>query len=317
MTSIIVPAYNAEKYLAATIDSVLSQSDSDWELILVDDGSADSTRAICERAAESDSRIKAIHRKNGGPSAARNTGLEHARGEYVTFLDADDILASDFLEILTDAVRKTDADFACAPFVFFKEPNPEFNRHDPKDIRVFQYQARDMTEHALYQTSLPDCNITIDHSAWGKLYKRDLFREVRFKPGIWFEDLEIFFRLWQRCSIIAVVPVPLMGYRQHSSSFIHTFTAGRKDVLDVMDSMVESIEASDSDTRDSLLSAARTRRFAAHCNIFLLLLRNGRPDRDAERRCLRVIRKERAMVVRNSKARLKDRAGALLAYLLF
>ena len=311
MTSIIIPAYNAEKYLEAAIASVISQSDSDWELILVDDCSTDSTPTICDEAAQRDSRIHVIHRNNnGGLSAARNTGLDAAQGKYIAFLDADDLLAPDFIRILKTALEKTGAMFAACKAKKFGNKAPVFDSYySQRQTLVLDSQEALLT--ALYQTKVKNSPDRLDHSAWGKLYRRELWKDLRFTPGTWYEDLDIVYRLWPSDSKIAFAPVELMGYRQHPMSFLHRYSPSRMDVLDVTDRMVEAVEDSD------LQPAARTRRFAAHCNILMLLLANRRPDRAGEARCLRVIRDERGMVLRNRDARLKDRVGALLAFLLF
>ena len=98
LVSVIVPVYNAEKYLPACLDSLLAQSLTDFELLLVDDGSRDASGAICDEYAVRDSRIRVFHIPNGGVSAARNLGLDHARGEFVVFVDADDRVMPDHLE---------------------------------------------------------------------------------------------------------------------------------------------------------------------------------------------------------------------------
>ena len=100
--SIIVPVYNSEKYLGACIDSILSQYFRDFELILVDDGSRDSSPHICDDYTQKDSRVKVIHKENGGVSAARNDGLDIAKGEYVTFIDSDDWVERDYLSTLSN-----------------------------------------------------------------------------------------------------------------------------------------------------------------------------------------------------------------------
>lgn len=321
MTSIIIPAYNAEKYLQAAIESVISQSDSDWELILVDDGSTDSTPEICDKAAKANKKIKTIHRKNGGLSAARNTGLDAATGEFIAFLDADDLLAPDFLRLLSDALKNTDASFAATPFVRFTKSSPIINNYsERKSSNYLTIKVEDSIRQSLYQTRLHSAPYVLDHSAWGKLYRKELWDNVRFTEGIWYEDLDIFTRLWRNAQLVAFVPVPLMFYRSHAESFTNNFSMRRLDVLDVTDRMVENISAfygSKSDPRHSeLITAARTRRFAAHYNILLLLLRNGNPAPEALDRCKKVIRNERGMVLRNKDARLKDRLGALLSYLI-
>ena len=109
--SIIIPVYNAEKFLRNCIKSVVSQSFKDWEAILVNDGSKDGSRAICEEYVEKDKRIKVINKPNGGPSSARNIGIHEAQGEYVFFLDADDTITPDCIESLYGLAKQHDADY--------------------------------------------------------------------------------------------------------------------------------------------------------------------------------------------------------------
>ena len=109
--SIIIPVYNAERFLHKCIDSVTAQTYSDWEMILVNDGSKDGSLAICKEFVAKDSRIKTIDKPNGGPSSARNKGIREARGEYVFFLDADDTITPDCIELLYGLAKKHDADY--------------------------------------------------------------------------------------------------------------------------------------------------------------------------------------------------------------
>ena len=114
--SIIVPVYKAEPYLHRCIDSILAQTFTDWELLLIDDGSPDSSGEICDEYASRDSRIQVFHKENGGVSSARNMGLDSMRGEYVTFVDADDCLYVDALEVFMAHIVKYDLDFAQCEF---------------------------------------------------------------------------------------------------------------------------------------------------------------------------------------------------------
>lgn len=318
MTTIIIPAFNAEKYLDAAISSVISQSDIDWELLLIDDGSTDSTPRICDKAADSDPRIRVIHTSNRGVSAARNLGLRHARGEFVAFLDADDILLPDFLEILTGALIDPEIQLAAAPFVRTKKPecySPD-HRGDANSFRLLTRE--ESLRHLFYQTPPKGSSSLFDTSVWGKLYRRELWDGLLFREGQRFEDLDIFYKILTRISKIAFFPVPLLLYRLHSESFLHNFSSGRLDSLDVTDRMLDELSACGfKEKSGSIQMAARTRRFAAHCNMLLLILLRKLNDREAKRRCIKVIRQERAMVLNNREARLKDRAGALMAYLLF
>lgn len=111
--SIIVPVYNVEKYLARCIDSILEQTFSDFECLLIDDGSPDCSGALCDEYAHKDNRIHVIHQKNAGVSAARNRGLDAARGEWICFVDSDDWCAKDMLSLLYGAAFENDADVVC------------------------------------------------------------------------------------------------------------------------------------------------------------------------------------------------------------
>lgn len=114
LVSIIIPAYNAGKYIARTIEGVMHQTIADWELIIVDDGSKDDTPCICDAFAAKDTRIQVVHKSNGGVSAARNTGLDKAQGRYITFLDADDYFVPQYLEALTHSIG--DAELSAFPY---------------------------------------------------------------------------------------------------------------------------------------------------------------------------------------------------------
>ena len=121
MISVIIPVYNVEEYLERCIDSVIAQSYRDIEIILVDDGSVDSSGIICDKYKEKDNRIKVVHQKNSGMSGARNTGLEYACGEYVYFLDSDDIIHPECLKIHLETLLKNNADMTVAQFVRFRD----------------------------------------------------------------------------------------------------------------------------------------------------------------------------------------------------
>jgi len=119
MISVIVPVYNEEKYLRACVDSILAQTFRDFELILVDDGSTDNSSLICDDYAEKDYRVKVIHQKNGGVSSARNRGLDIANGEYVTFIDSDDWVLSDYLENLNARAAASKCDLITSGLIWW------------------------------------------------------------------------------------------------------------------------------------------------------------------------------------------------------
>ncbi|HEL7541574.1 TPA: glycosyltransferase, partial [Enterococcus faecalis] len=123
--SIIVPVYNVEKYLEKCVRSILAQTFTDFELILVDDGSPDSSGAMCDQFAEQDERVKVIHKENGGLSDARNAGIEIATGEYLGFVDSDDYIADDMYELLYTNIVKEDADLSiCGIYDVYEGKEP-------------------------------------------------------------------------------------------------------------------------------------------------------------------------------------------------
>lgn len=166
--SVIVPVYNVESYLARCIDSVLSQTFSDWELILIDDGSPDQCGEIIDQYAKRDSKIVAIHQENKGVSAARNAGLERATGEYISFIDPDDYVSEIFLEKLVNAME-TGADIACCNWISFTE-----NETKPHEVRnVPERMSRDE-----WLCHIFDSPITIAGSNWNKLFRRSMIRSL-------------------------------------------------------------------------------------------------------------------------------------------
>ena len=311
MVSVIVPAYNAERWLDAAVASVTAQTAQDWELVLVDDGSTDGTPALCDCLAAGDRRIRVLHTPNGGLSAARNNGLDMARGEWVTFLDADDLLHPRFLETMLSAAGRTGADIVnCAPLEFSTERAPFTETGE--SIHIDSYDPMQAIRLGMYQRN------GLHTSAWGKIYRRNLWESERFTPGIWYEDLDAFYRVWTHGRAFAQLDVAMYGYRQHPGSFLHNFTPRRQDVLEVTDRMERWV----GEHIPALLPAARDRRMSAGFNIFLLseqAVRSGQCTRDEvrdlQRRCFRIIRQRRLQSLLGRHTRPKNRLGALLSYL--
>lgn len=182
LISVIVAIYNIEKYLVRCIDSILEQTYRELEILLIDDGSTDASGSICDAYAEKDSRIRAIHRKNGGLSAARNTGIELASGNYITFVDGDDWLEPEMYENLIEAMTTNNAQLAACRYhrVF-----PDLIRDGSTGKTTVFKEPYSM----LLQQLKEDEAYMIQHAAWNKLYHRSLLEELRFPEGKWFEDI--------------------------------------------------------------------------------------------------------------------------------
>ena len=176
--SIIIPVYNVEKYLAKCIDSILAQTFPDFELILVNDGSPDNCKAICDEYADKDSRISVIHQNNKGVSNARNTGIAKAKGEFVCFVDGDDMLSPFFCEKLYHVLADSDAGFAACRLQRF-ENEPEYEESYSNSLIV-----ENMTGIQYFNQQLDQ-----GFSACGKLYRSTVLQSVSFMEGKRYEDI--------------------------------------------------------------------------------------------------------------------------------
>lgn len=222
MISIIVPVYQVEKSLRRCVDSILGQTFRDFELILVDDGSFDRCPEICDQYASEDSRIRVIHKKNGGLSSARNAGLDIAVGKYVGFVDSDDYIAADMYQKLYEAIAAERADVAvCNCFQVDEEG---------RRLEGARYNYR--LDRAVYSgkeilNKIGDSGAAVYIVMWNKLYRRELFDGLRFDEGKINEDIRIFGKLYDRVDHVVCVPERLYYYERGSSSITRGTTSVR------------------------------------------------------------------------------------------
>ena len=216
LVSVIVPIYNVEKYLRTCVDSILTQSYSALEIILVDDGSTDSCPQICDQYAQQDPRIRVIHQKNAGLSAARNAGIDICRGEYLTFIDSDDFIHERLVELLLNACLSNDADIAVGDL----ERVPEDSSCDRCHASLPSPAVRCITgrdaNFMIYDMSSWVRIIT----AWGKLFHRSLFEQVRFPVVRLHEDEALLYKLLYCAKRIALYDCPLYFYRSNPNSLM-------------------------------------------------------------------------------------------------
>lgn len=220
--SVIVPVYNVEPYLDKCVQSIVNQTYQNLEIILVDDGSPDNCPAMCDAWAKKDGRIQVIHKKNGGLSDARNAGMEAATGALISFIDSDDWIDLDFYQTLVDALLQTGADLSACDYrpVYGEE---EIFEKNPSDLHVCD------GEEAL--TGLIS-NSGFRAIACNKLYRRELFREIRFPVGRYHEDEFVTYRILDAAEKLVYVDTPLYFYRQRSQSIMDTISPKHLDVLD-------------------------------------------------------------------------------------
>lgn len=200
--SIIVPVYNAEKYLKRCIDSIINQSYNDFELILIDDGSTDKSGIICDKCAQIDKRIKVIHKKNEGVSLTRNLGINMANGEYITFIDSDDWIEQDFLKKAIEYIRKNNVSILITGFVF--ENNKKiFNVFNGKKDKIIL--NNEMKREFLKQNKF-------SWTVYDKFFKKEIIKKYkfdsRFKIG---EDMLFCWQIFNNVEKIGYLPL----YKYH------------------------------------------------------------------------------------------------------
>lgn len=227
--SIVIPVYNSAKYLRECIDSVLAQSFSDWEVVAVDDGSSDDSPAILDEYAAKDSRIKVIHKANGGVSAARNDGLAAACGEYVLFVDSDDWLNADALQVLFEATSDGAVDVAIADHWIWKENGSEsehrfFAKEFSTDSRTTIQGVQRMVLYKGYSPfPSPSCSYMFS-ALWSKLIRRTLLVDngIRFSSALkLYEDGLVALQVFEYAKTIAYKQVPVYHYRILNDSLCH------------------------------------------------------------------------------------------------
>ncbi|AIQ12306.1 glycosyltransferase family 2 protein [Paenibacillus durus] len=229
--SIIVPVYKVENYIHKCVDSILAQSFENFELILVDDGSPDNCPAICDGYAAMDTRIKVIHKPNGGLSDARNWGINAAEGKYIGFVDSDDWIAEDMYESLYNSLIEHEADIAVCC------------HYEVVDGELFQINNFDGYPRVLGNVEgLSELlmDVRVKNLAWDKLYKRELFRSVNYPVGVYYEDTPTTYKLFMQASKVAIVNIPKYYYFKRKESI-----TGSKDLKKLQDKFSGAYEKYD------------------------------------------------------------------------
>lgn len=227
LISIIVPVYNVETYLHKCVDSLCNQSLQNIEIILVDDGSTDSSPQICDKYAEKDKRIKVIHKTNGGLSDARNAGIDIARGKYIGFLDSDDWVKSEMYEYLYELSYKNNADIAQCEFLKAYSEDISIDETIVEEKNI--YDGKNAIEH-LYSDN---CEKSV--VVWNKIYKRHLFKELRFPKGKLHEDEFTTYKLFYNANRVVYTNIPMVYYRQREGSIMNSkFNIKRLDALEAL-----------------------------------------------------------------------------------
>ncbi len=231
MISIIVPIYNIEQYIEGCIQSLLKQTYRDIEILLIDDGSTDSSQMICQAYAKRDSRIKVFSKKNGGLSDARNYGLERARGEYFVFVDGDDEVHPRMLEVLCTNLEKYKADISVCSFFEVEENEPICE--EIGENKCVCYEGEKVIERLIrdnYRTVV----------AWNKLYRREIFQKNKYAVGRVHEDEALIHHILGECGRIVYTESKLYYYKKRQGSI--TSKIGEKNVRDAVWALQDRME---------------------------------------------------------------------------
>ena len=267
--SIILPVYNVEKYLGECVDSILSQTFKDFEVILVDDGSKDSSPAICDEYAEKDSRVKVIHKENGGQSTARNIGLEKASGDYIIYLDSDDFITSEtFFEDIYNKIQETGSDIVLYKYSKFFD--------DTKTLDKCTFTL-DFAENITDSDEMLETLVKKDAyygMAWVKAFRRTMAVEngVVFDTNLVCEDMDWYFNLVLCAEKISAIDKSYIAYRQREGSVTSSLKLRNlTDYIFTMEKWREKIQSSSiSERKKDALRGALAKYYS---NMFITYVR--------------------------------------------
>ena len=212
--SIIIPVYKAEHYLDACMRSVVGQSCTDLEILLVDDGSPDRSPEMCDAWAARDPRVRVLHRKNGGAASARNAGLDAATGDFIFFADADDLLEPDAIEYLVKAEQQYGTDLVIGNMLYVDAENHPMAEPDFTGFTDTVRTVDEVWEHYFALDNRKVYYVVV----WNKLYKRAMFDTLRFRDGKRYEDQFFMLDVLRRCQTVACLGYQGYRYVQHSGS---------------------------------------------------------------------------------------------------
>lgn len=220
--SVIIPVYQVSQYLNQCLDSVLSQTLEGMEIILIDDGSSDESAEICDEYALKDSRVIVVHKHNGGQSSARNVGLEIFTCPYLVFLDSDDYLANDDVyKKIYDIQIENNCDIAFFKYIIFKENEPIEDLEPESEIEISDILSHEDIMDLFFKT----LNRTYQIIVWNKMYRKDIFKNVRFEQGNMAEDLRIVPYILKECDSGVCIETKAVCYRLRPDSVSHTANA--------------------------------------------------------------------------------------------
>lgn len=298
LISVIVPIHNTDKELPQCIESITKQTYKNLEIILIDDGSTDRSREVCDNYCRKDIRCNVYHINYSGISASRNYGIARARGKYITFVDSDDYIDKDYIEYLYRLIQNTGLNMAvCQHRVKFENGKTlEYGKNGEEIL-----SSRVCIERMLYHN-------VIDTSVWGKLYDCCLFEGVQYPVGMIYEDIGTTYKLFLQCESIAVGYESKYTYVRRRDSIVNSsFHRKKLDLLEMTDRMGEDVLKYYPDLRDAVLR----RSVYARISTLNQMLRANGVEKEREE-ILTFIKNQKTFVLRDAKAPKRDKAALFL-----
>lgn len=296
LVSIIVPVYNVEKYIDSCIISIITQTYENLQVILVDDGTPDNSGKICDEYAKKDERISVIHKENGGQSSGRNAGLDIANGDYIMFVDSDDYIACNAVEILVRAIIKYDADFV--QFNMVHTANMEYSKkHIAEEYNIELLEDLEQMYWKMFKT------VGAGESACTKLYKNSMFDELRFKEGIIYEDVYFNLIMLQKVRRALYIDIgPYYYVIRPNSTITSSFSKKKLDSIWVLEERINEFKKLGF---IDLENYAREKYFFQLTNLWCLA------KQAKDRESLKIIEEKIRKFKKNSEVRFSKKIGLI------
>lgn len=306
LVSVIVPIYNVENYLARCINSLMQQTYSNIEILLINDGSKDNCELICQEFLQKDNRIRYYKKENGGLSSARNYGIDRAKGDYLVFVDSDDYVSRKMIKVLLETALSNDADMVECEFLEFFENEIINDSNVDNALNNKSYSSYEAISSLI-------CNTGITPIAWNKIYKKEIFNKLRYKVGIYHEDEEIIVKLLNRCKKICKIDNQLYFYMKRNGSITNSkFNKRHLDIIKIMDERIQILKSLNCNKH---LISLTTVRFSNICNeLYVKMLLSDVPLEN-EKSNLINLRNKIIKDVLKSDAPLSKKLKALQYYL--
>lgn len=303
LISVIIPIYNVEPYIERCINSVLVQTYTDLEIILVDDGSTDRSGELCDRYALKDQRIKTLHQPNQGLAGARNSGIAVSSGSLITFLDGDDWFAKDAIENLYAVMCRENAQISCCLIKTLDEYEASEGRDNQREIEMVGYSCSDGLKKMLQQSE-------ITCSACAKLYKRELFENIKYPEGKLFEDLGTTYKIFSKADKIALVRRVGYFYYTRPGSIQHSTFDTRK----LIELQFAKEQKAFLDKRFPELQQATTERLVSVCFHMLFSMEENEEFQREQQELIEIIKKNRCSLAFGKGTGRKVRFGCLASF---